>query len=71
MLLASMLRAPPCKAHVKLRFISLVGRPVVVPLAQTQFAGIVCVEDVLTGSESKQDLLLSGFTGAMLGSNLA
>jgi hypothetical protein len=29
------------------------------------------VEDVVTGSESKQDLLLSGFIGSMLGSNLA
>jgi hypothetical protein len=46
-------------------------RPVVVALSDTQFAGIVCVEDIVTGSESKQDLLLSGFIGAQLGSNFS
>ena len=51
--------------------ISPFGRPVVVALSDTQFAGIVCVEDVVTGSESKQDLLLSGFIGAQLGSNFS
>jgi len=45
--------------------------PVVVALSDTQFAGIVCVEDIVTGSESKQDLLLSGFIGAQLGSNFS
>jgi hypothetical protein len=29
------------------------------------------VEDIVTGSESKQDLLLSGFIGAQLGSNFS
>jgi hypothetical protein len=51
--------------------ISHFGSPVVVALSDTKFAGIVCVEDVVTGSESQQDMLLSGFIGAMLGSNLA
>ena len=62
---------PVTEACSKPNLVSFFHRPVVVALSDTQFAGIVCVEDVVTGSESKQDLLLSGFIGSMLGSNLA
>jgi hypothetical protein len=55
------------KLFIYAKFCLQVGRPGVVALSDNQFAGIVCVEEVVTGTESQQDLLASGFIGNTLG----